>query len=163
DLMARTEADLRRRVGSHASAARSQSYYLDVTHPDANKGMVVRTEARLLGIPLEQVAAIGDMPNDVLMFGVAGLGIAMGDASSEVQRAAGRVTTSNTEEGFANAVDSFILGGAYGAEAALGLPPGTRACLFDLDGVLTRTAKLHAAAWKQAFDAELRARAADAK
>jgi beta-phosphoglucomutase family hydrolase len=36
--------------------------------------------------------------------------------------------------------------------ATLGLPAGTRACLFDLDGVLTQTAKLHAAAWKQMFD-----------
>ena len=41
---------------------------------------------------------------------------------------------------------------------ALGLPSATRACLFDLDGVLTQTAKLHAAAWKETFDAWLRAR-----
>jgi beta-phosphoglucomutase family hydrolase len=42
----------------------------------------------------------------------------------------------------------------------LGLPDGTRACLFDLDGVLTQTAKVHAAAWKQMFDEYLRSRAA---
>jgi beta-phosphoglucomutase family hydrolase len=42
----------------------------------------------------------------------------------------------------------------------LGLPDGVRACLFDLDGVLTQTAKVHAAAWKQMFDAYLRSRAA---
>ncbi len=42
----------------------------------------------------------------------------------------------------------------------LGLPDGVRACLFDLDGVLTQTAKVHAAAWKQAFDGYLRERAA---
>jgi beta-phosphoglucomutase family hydrolase len=42
--------------------------------------------------------------------------------------------------------------------ATLGLPAGTRACLFDLDGVLTQTAKLHAAAWKQMFDQYLRER-----
>ncbi len=41
----------------------------------------------------------------------------------------------------------------------LGLPDGIRACLFDLDGVLTQTAKLHAAAWKEMFDAFLRTRA----
>ncbi|GAA0924127.1 beta-phosphoglucomutase family hydrolase [Pseudonocardia zijingensis] len=41
----------------------------------------------------------------------------------------------------------------------LGLPDGTRACLFDLDGVLTDTASVHAAAWKQMFDEYLRARA----
>src|SRR3954463_15881933 len=40
----------------------------------------------------------------------------------------------------------------------LGLPDGTRACLFDLDGVLTQTARVHAAAWKQMFDEYLRAR-----
>jgi beta-phosphoglucomutase family hydrolase len=42
----------------------------------------------------------------------------------------------------------------------LGLPDGVDACLFDLDGVLTQTAKVHAAAWKQMFDDYLRERAA---
>ncbi|MFD0515818.1 HAD family hydrolase [Streptomyces aureus] len=60
-------------------------------------------------MPLEQIATIGDMPNDVLMFAHSGLSIAMGNASHEVQRAARRVTTSNEEEGFANAVEQFIL------------------------------------------------------
>jgi beta-phosphoglucomutase family hydrolase len=41
------------------------------------------------------------------------------------------------------------------ARSGLGLPPAVRACLFDLDGVLTRTASVHAAAWKQMFDAYL--------
>ena len=41
---------------------------------------------------------------------------------------------------------------------ALGLPETIRACLFDLDGVLTQTAKVHAAAWKQMFDEFLQAR-----
>ena len=48
---------------------------------------------------------------------------------------------------------------APAATTGLGLPVGVRACLFDLDGVLVQTAKLHAAAWKQTFDAFLRARA----
>ena len=42
----------------------------------------------------------------------------------------------------------------------LGLPTGVRACLFDLDGVLTQTAKVHAAAWKEMFDGYLREQAA---
>lgn len=41
----------------------------------------------------------------------------------------------------------------------LGLPEHIRACLFDLDGVLTETSRVHAAAWKETFDAYLRARA----
>lgn len=44
------------------------------------------------------------------------------------------------------------------AGSGLGLPPPTRACLFDLDGVLTQTARVHAAAWKSMFDDYLRRR-----
>jgi beta-phosphoglucomutase family hydrolase len=43
----------------------------------------------------------------------------------------------------------------------IGLPPGVRACLFDLDGVLTPTALVHAAAWKETFDEFLHARDGD--
>ncbi len=49
--------------------------------------------------------------------------------------------------------------GPVGVGGPLGLPAATRACLFDLDGVLTNTAKLHAAAWKEMFDSYLKARA----
>ncbi|HVZ85699.1 MAG TPA: Cof-type HAD-IIB family hydrolase [Polyangia bacterium] len=109
-LVAKTETELRRRVTGHASAARSQPYYLDVTHPDANKGMVVRFDSKTLGVPVDQIATIGDMPNDVLMFAVGGVSIAMGNASCDVQRCARYVTTSNEEEGFAHAIDAFVLG-----------------------------------------------------
>jgi beta-phosphoglucomutase family hydrolase/Cof subfamily protein (haloacid dehalogenase superfamily) len=154
-LVARCEAALREALGERASAARSQPHYLDVTHPDANKGTVVRELSRRLGVPLSEVATIGDMPTDVLMFALSGLSIAMGNASSDVQRCARVVTASNDAEGFAEAVDRFVLR----TRARLGLPSRTRACLFDLDGVLTRTSKTHAAAWKQAFDEFLLARA----
>jgi Cof subfamily protein (haloacid dehalogenase superfamily) len=96
--------------GDHVSAARSQPYYVDITHPDANKGGVARFLSQRYGIPNEQIATIGDMPNDVLMFAHSGLSIAMGNAGREVQRAARRITTSNEEEGFANAVERFVLG-----------------------------------------------------
>ncbi len=46
------------------------------------------------------------------------------------------------------------------AVGGLGVPTHTRACLFDLDGVLTQTASVHAAAWKEMFDAFLKDRAA---
>ncbi len=86
------ERDLRGRFGDRVSAARSQPYYVDVTHPDANKGDVVRYLSQKLGIPAEKIATIGDMPNDVLMFARSGLSVAMGNASPDVQRAARRVT-----------------------------------------------------------------------
>jgi Cof subfamily protein (haloacid dehalogenase superfamily) len=95
--------------GDHVSAARSQPYYLDVTHPDANKGAVVSYLSERFKIPNERIATIGDMPNDVLMFAHSGLSIAMGQSDREVQRAARRVTSSNDEEGFARAVERFVL------------------------------------------------------
>lgn len=109
--VAKCEKDVQQAGGTHISAARSQPYYLDVTHPRANKGEVVLTMSKLLNIPSEEIATIGDMPNDVLMFNKSGVSIAMGNASPEVQASATYVTTSNAEEGFANAMESFVLGG----------------------------------------------------
>jgi hypothetical protein len=71
--------------------------------------MVVRFDAQALRVPVEQIATLGDMPNDVLMFAVGGVSIAMGNASPDVQRCARYVTTSNEDQGFAHAVDTFVL------------------------------------------------------
>ena len=109
DAVVRATAAVRDRFGDHVSAAQSQPYYLDVTHPDANKGAVAQYLSAKYSIPPQAIATIGDMPNDVLMFAHSGLSIAMGNASPSVQRAARRVTTSNSDEGFANAVERFIL------------------------------------------------------
>jgi Cof subfamily protein (haloacid dehalogenase superfamily) len=105
----RCEKDAQDACGNQASAARSQPYYLDVTHPNANKGEVVLTMSKFLNIPIEQIATIGDMPNDVLMFRKSGVSIAMGNASPEVQKSATYVTSSNEQEGFATAMEKFIL------------------------------------------------------
>jgi Cof subfamily protein (haloacid dehalogenase superfamily) len=117
DLVARCEKDAQDALGANASAARSQSYYLDVTHPDANKGIVVTTLSKLLSIPTSEIATLGDMPNDVLMFRKSGLSIAMGNASPEVQAQADLVTNSNDDEGFANAIERLVL-----PRASLALP-----------------------------------------
>ena len=109
DAVARCEESLQGQLGTRVSAARSQPYYLDVTHPDANKGAVVERLARYLKVPPQRIATIGDQPNDVLMFLRSGLSIAMGNASEQVQRQATYVTTSFGDEGFANAVERFVL------------------------------------------------------
>ena len=105
----RCEKDVQDACGTTVSAARSQPYYLDVTHPKANKGEVVLAMSNLLKIPVEEIATIGDMPNDVLMFVKSGVSIAMGNASIEVQKSATYVSSSNEEEGFANAMEDLIL------------------------------------------------------
>ncbi len=105
----RSTVAMREVFGDHVSATPSQPYYLDVTHPDANKGCMVAYLARTLGLATEEIAAVGDSANDVLMFAHAGLSIAMGNADPGVQRAAKRVTTTNDEDGFAHAVERFVL------------------------------------------------------
>ena len=109
DNVARCEKDVQERCGASVSAARSQPFYLDVTHPHANKGEVVVMASEFGKIPTQEIATIGDMPNDVTMFNKSGVSIAMGNASPEVQKAATYVTASNEEEGFARAVEDFIL------------------------------------------------------
>ena len=112
DLMKRLEHDLQQALGNTASAALSQPYYVDVTNRDANKGGVVMTLERLLGIPAAQMVTLGDQPNDVLMFRKSGMSIAMGQASPEVQKQATYVSTSCEEEGFANGIEKYVLGDA---------------------------------------------------
>lgn len=109
DKVAATETIVKDGLGDKASAARSQPYYLDVTHPTANKGAVVAFLAQALGIDPGTIATIGDMPNDVLMFERSGFSIAMGNASDAVKDKADALTDGFEAEGFAKAVERFIL------------------------------------------------------
>jgi Cof subfamily protein (haloacid dehalogenase superfamily) len=109
DAVARAEVVAHDELGARVSASRSQPYYLDLTHPEANKGTVAQFLTERYGLSVGEVATMGDMPNDVLMFAHSGLSIAMGNAHREVQRAARQVTTTNDDDGFANAVHKFIL------------------------------------------------------
>jgi Cof subfamily protein (haloacid dehalogenase superfamily) len=105
-------AEARTSFAGQASVALSQRYYLDFTHPRANKGAALLELSELLSVPPARIAVIGDADNDVARFEKGGLSIAMGNASAEVQGAADLVTGSNAEDGFADAVERFILGPA---------------------------------------------------
>lgn len=109
DRVVAAQTEVERRFGADVSATRSQSYYLDVTHPAANKGDVVDYLARTLGIPAAAIATIGDGQNDTLMFARSGTSVAMGNGTDDVKRAATAVTASNDEDGFAQAVDAIVL------------------------------------------------------
>jgi Cof subfamily protein (haloacid dehalogenase superfamily) len=117
DRVQRCEADAQAAFGQHATANRSQPYYLDVTNKNANKGAVVDYLSRHLGVPEREIASIGDQPNDVLMFKHSGFSIAMGNASGEVKAQAAAVTDSYNDEGFAKAMEAFILSSAIAAGA----------------------------------------------
>jgi Cof subfamily protein (haloacid dehalogenase superfamily) len=118
DLLKKLEAEARATFGGQASVARSQPYYLDFTHPLANKGVALTEFSKLLAVPPEGIIVIGDGGNDVAMFERAGLSIAMGNASDEVRGAADLATDSNSEDGFAHAVERYVLGGARPAREA---------------------------------------------
>jgi len=107
--VAACEAELQGTFGTQVSAARSQPYYLDVTHPTANKGGVIERLARYLKIPMEAIATLGDQATDVEMFTRSGLSVALGNSPEDVKRQATHVGASNEDEGFAKAVDDFIL------------------------------------------------------
>ena len=96
-------------LGDKASAARSQPYYLDVTSPLANKGQVVIELSKRLNIPPASIMTFGDMPNDILMFSKSGFSVAMGNSSDAVKAKASATTDSNEDDGFAKAVERFIL------------------------------------------------------
>jgi Cof subfamily protein (haloacid dehalogenase superfamily) len=109
DKMQKIAETAKQELGDNASAALSQPYYLDVTHPQANKGGVVEYLSRHFNIAPDEIATIGDQPNDVLMFRKSGMSIAMGNASEQVQKQATHVTESSEAEGFAIAIERFIL------------------------------------------------------
>jgi Cof subfamily protein (haloacid dehalogenase superfamily) len=109
EAVAAAASTARDEIGEHVSAWRSQPYYLDITHPQANKGAVAQFLSRRYELAVDEIATIGDMPNDVLMFAHSGLSIAMGNASDDVQKAARRVTGSNDDDGFASAVHRYVL------------------------------------------------------
>jgi hypothetical protein len=109
DALARAQRELHATFGADLSATNSQSYYLDITCPQANKGMVVDYLSSMFDVPAIHIATIGDAQNDVSMFERSGLSIAMGNAENEVKSSASEVTTSNEDEGFARAIERFIL------------------------------------------------------
>jgi Cof subfamily protein (haloacid dehalogenase superfamily) len=111
ERLAGCERDVRAVLTGEAAVARSQPYYLDITHPLANTGTAFSEIAKLLAVPTADIAVIGDGDNDIAMFERCGLSIAMGNGNPEVRRAADLVTGSNSDDGFANAVERFILGG----------------------------------------------------
>ena len=109
DMLAACETELQGVLGSTAHAHRSQQYYLDVTNPSADKGTATHAFAKWYGVDVAEVCAIGDQQNDVPMFRVAGHSIAMGNAPASVAMQAKQHTTSNEQDGWAAAIDRFVL------------------------------------------------------
>ena len=109
DAVAACEAALAKRLGPDTTAKRSQPYYLDVTPAKSDKGYAVTRIAAVLGVPMAEVAVIGDMANDLPMFDVAPHRIAMGNGIDELKSRASFVSESNARDGWAVAIERYVL------------------------------------------------------
>ena len=109
-LLAECESILQASLSGAALATRSQAYYLDVTNAHANKGEAVKGIAAHLGVALAHVMTIGDGANDTPMFEVSGFSVAMGNGTEAVRRCARAVTDTCEDEGFAKAIERYVLG-----------------------------------------------------
>ena len=107
--VAAMETALALACGEQAAIHRSQPFHVDVTNRRANKGEAALSIARILGIEAAEMACIGDMNNDIPMLDVAGFAIAMANAPDDVRRHADAVVATNELDGWAEAVDRFIL------------------------------------------------------
>lgn len=84
-------------------------HYCVLTHPDAEKAKALQIVCKELGVPAEEVIAMGDSESDIEMLKWAGLGIAMRNSPDEVKKAALHVAPSNDEDGVAWAVLRFLV------------------------------------------------------
>ena len=109
DVLAECELELQGRLGATANAHRSQLYYLDVTNPAADKGTAVQAFAKWYGVDVAETCVLGDQHNDIPMFRVAGHSIAMGNAPADVAAQAVYRTATNEEDGWAAAIDRYVL------------------------------------------------------
>lgn len=81
---------------------------IEITAQGVDKGSALRDASAILGIPCAEMIAIGDNENDIPMLNEAGLGIAMGNSTAPARKAAAAITLSNSEDGVAAAVDTYI-------------------------------------------------------
>jgi Cof subfamily protein (haloacid dehalogenase superfamily) len=92
-------------------ATSSKPGYVEMMHPSVNKGQALSFLASKLGISQAEVMAVGDSLNDIDMLEFAGFGVAMGNAVPEVKAVAQAVTLRNNEDGVAEAIEKYALGG----------------------------------------------------
>jgi Cof subfamily protein (haloacid dehalogenase superfamily) len=98
-IIARLEPELVERYGDRVTILQTDDYLLQIMHPRAGKAAALQMVAAHYGVPLEQVMAIGDAPNDVGMLQLAGVAVAMDNAHRAVKEVADWVAPSNNDHG----------------------------------------------------------------
>lgn len=104
------EEKIHLRYEGQVRTTKSKAHFLELIHPEVNKGAALSSLAERLGIKQKEVLAVGDSLNDLEMIQYAGIGVAMGNGRQEVKEAANVVTSSNQEDGVAQAIEKYVLG-----------------------------------------------------
>ena len=104
----RTERRIRDK-GLAVEVVRAERTSLEISAAGVDKGTGLRELCRQIGVPIHQTIAVGDANNDIGMFRVAGLAVAMGNAESDIQALAGAVVADCDHDGCAEAIDRYLL------------------------------------------------------
>jgi len=103
------DAYLRERFSEKLQIVRSGEYFFDILSLDASKGNALEFIANMLKISKDEIAVFGDSPNDLSMFGSAGLKIAVRNSYPEVLKSADYITDENYNSGLGKAIYKYIL------------------------------------------------------
>jgi len=110
-LQERILSELKERFGDRVYVAWAVRGVLEIMSPEANKGVALQALAEAISVPIDKVMAIGDGNNDLPMLKRAGLGVLMGNAEEEIQKAiAGtdiHLAPPFTEDGFARSLRQY--------------------------------------------------------
>lgn len=106
---AQTEQELRQLFGHECEVVRTGKLFFEFLAPNVSKGMALAQLLQRYQIDPSEVLAIGDSFNDLSMFEIAGMSVAMAGASPAVQERAKAITTSNDDDGVALALRRYVL------------------------------------------------------
>ena len=104
----RIQAEIAAFLPPELTVVQTAAFYLEVIPAVINKGQGIRDICGVLGISTEQVITFGDAQNDIPMLQVAGMGVAMGNATEAVKAAANMVTLGNNDDGIAAALEKLL-------------------------------------------------------
>ena len=101
--------ELRPLVGDDVQLVRSRPRFIEITNRQAHKGAALCWLAQALGVKPDEVMAVGDSQNDLTMLAAAGVGVAVANASLEIQAVADHVVATHYDHGVAQAIHEFAL------------------------------------------------------
>jgi Cof subfamily protein (haloacid dehalogenase superfamily) len=109
---------LQMQLDGQAKLTQAMGDQLEILPPGGGKGPALKVLLKELKVPAERVLAIGDGENDIEMLTLAGIGVAVGNATQSLKDVADYVVASNDADGVAEAVERFVLGAAVSDSSA---------------------------------------------